>query len=74
MKRNRHGLLLQGSAERKAVRADFDWDLFADRLTRLLAQSFAGNGLVRRSGFEIPEDTGKQLIERFTGEVWNRKR
>jgi len=72
MKRNKHGLLLQGSIEKSRVGA-IDWekfhDLFSTELTRAL-----GTELVPTPWPELNEDEVSGLVEQYSGPEWMENR
>ena len=72
-KRNKHGLLLQGSILRSAVASSLDWDSFASQFTQQL--STALNVGARESAWpNFLEDELETLIEHYSSTEWNELR
>lgn len=71
-KRNKRGLLLQGSIEKGAVRA-LDWDDFAARFTAALARCCRADD-VRTPWPELDETEVEGLIEQYSAPEWNELR
>ncbi len=67
-KRNKHGLLFQGSIEKGAV-APLDWDEFQARFTAALARAI-GAGLQETPWPELNEDEVSGLIEQYSSPEW----
>ena len=72
MKRNKHGLLFQGSIEKSRLGV-VDWDEFQARFTAFLAR------LLRTEAVETPwpelnEDEVSGLIEQYSAPEWNESR
>jgi lipoate-protein ligase A len=70
-KRNKHGLLFQGSIWRPACQGDnLDWDLFSERFSEALAQAL---GAERAPGPwpEFAEGEEEGLIEQYSSDEWN---
>ncbi len=72
LKRNKHGLLFQGSIDRRPL-AGLDWDRFAVDFPRALAAAFSLKA--EETGFPDwdPEEESA-LIDQFASEEWNRRR
>jgi len=68
-KRNKHGLLFQGSIEKSAVGA-VAWDDFAARLAAGLA-GILGAGVQETPWPELNEDEASGLIEQYSSPEWN---
>jgi lipoate-protein ligase A len=67
-KRNKHGLLCQGSVWKPAV-AEIDWDQFGGRFIAALAEA-VGAPLVPVPWPELNEDEVAGLIERYAAPEW----
>ena len=67
-KRNKHGLLFQGSIEKTSMGA-VDWDEFAAHFTTALAEA-AGAEAVATPWPELNEDEVSGLIEQYSGPEW----
>lgn len=67
-KRNKHGLLFQGSIEKGSVGA-IDWDDFQIRFTTTLAQALAAEA-VETPWPDLNEDEVSGLIEQYTDPQW----
>jgi len=67
-KRNKHGLLFQGSIEKGGV-ADLDWDDFHARFSALLARAI-GAELQETPWPELNEDEVSGLIEQYSAPEW----
>jgi len=68
MKRNKHGLLLQGSIEKNRVGA-VDWDRFEERFTAELARVL-GAEAVPTPWPDLHEDEVSGLVEQYSGPEW----
>jgi lipoate-protein ligase A len=68
-KRNKHGLLFQGSLWRPAVGAALDWDCFQDDFTRELAKALGG-AATPVPWPELAEDEVVGLTERYASPEW----
>ncbi|MBA4136432.1 MAG: lipoate--protein ligase family protein [Opitutus sp.] len=67
-KRNKHGLLFQGSIEKGSVAA-LDWDEFGVRFAAALARSLGGES-TETPWPELHEDELSGLIERYSSPEW----
>jgi len=67
-KRNKHGLLFQGSIEKGSV-APLDWDDFQARFSAGLAQAI-GAGLQETPWPDLNEDEVSGLIEQYSASEW----
>lgn len=72
MKRNKHGLLLQGSIEKSRV-GSVDWDRFHDRFTAEIARTL-GAEAVPTPWPELNESEVEGLIERYSSPEWMENR
>ena len=72
MKRNKHGLLFQGSIEKSRLGA-MDWDEFQVKFTTSLA-SLLGTEPVETPWPELNEDEASGLIEQYAAPEWNESR
>lgn len=72
LKRNKHGLLFQGSVARRPL-GGLDWERFREALVQSLAKTFGLDPL--ESGFpDWDPDQESALIDQFASEEWNRRR
>jgi lipoate-protein ligase A len=69
-KRNKHGLLFQGSLSRKNVADGLDWDAFYDRFAALLAVAL-GTEAKETPWPEFAEEELSGLIEQYSAPEWN---
>ena len=67
-KRNKHGLLLQGSIEKDAT-GPVDWDAFQERFTTTLAAAL-GATAVATPWPDLNEDEVAGLIEQYSASEW----
>jgi len=68
-KRNKHGLLLQGSVWKPACAAAIDWEAFHDSFTAKLATALASE--IEAPGWpEFNYDEEQALIEQYTSPEW----
>lgn len=68
-KRNKHGLLLQGSLWKPSCAAPVDWDAFHDAFTARLATTLAAE--VEHPGWpEFNYDEEQALIDQYTSTEW----
>ena len=68
-KRNKHGLLLQGSIWKPAVEETLDWDVFGGRFLAALAR--AADLVVEPTPWpELNEDEVSSLIEQYASPEW----
>ena len=67
-KRNKHGLLFQGSIEKSSV-ATLDWETFGDRFTQALAK-ILGVDPVETAWPDLNEDEVAGLIEQYSDPQW----
>lgn len=67
-KRNKHGLLFQGSIEKSSV-ASMDWDEFGDRFTQRLAQVLHVDP-VETGWPDLNEDEVSGLVEQYSDPQW----
>lgn len=74
MKRNRHGVLLQGSVERSMLPGDFDWAAFRTQVIRGLAVRFGASACEAIAAPEPPEDALGAELARFQSPAWNARR
>jgi lipoate-protein ligase A len=72
MKRNKHGLLLQGSIEKSRV-GPLDWAEFQERFSAELARSLTAT-LVPTPWPELNENEVSGLIEQYSGPEWMENR
>jgi lipoate-protein ligase A len=72
MKRNKHGLLLQGSIEKSRV-GPLDWAEFQERFSAELARALAAT-LVPTPWPELNEDEVSGLVEQYSGVDWMENR
>lgn len=72
-KRNKHGLLLQGSIERERVSAGLDWERFQDDFLAGLAQACA-TATQPAPWPEFPEAEEASLIEHYSSAEWIERR
>jgi lipoate-protein ligase A len=72
-KRNKHGLLLQGSIERGTVSEGLEWEAFLADFTRRLADE-AGESVEPRPWPEFPEAEESALIEHYASPEWIERR
>jgi len=72
MKRNKHGLLLQGSIEKSRVGA-VDWENFQDRFTAEIARAL-GAEPVPTPWPELNEDEVSGLVEQYSSVEWMENR
>ncbi len=68
MKRNKHGLLLQGSIEKSRVGV-LDWDAFHERFAAEIARALAAER-VPRPWPELNEDEVAGLVEQYSSPEW----
>jgi lipoyl(octanoyl) transferase len=69
-KRNKHGLLFQGSVSRASVAGDaFDWDTFKEHFTMRLAAAL-GDANVNVPWPEFQEDEISALTEQYSSPEW----
>jgi lipoate-protein ligase A len=68
-KRNKHGLLFQGSIDRGAV-GTLDWDEFAARFAAVLAKALGAHQAVETPWPEFVEGEVEGLIERYSAPEW----
>jgi lipoate-protein ligase A len=68
-KRNKHGLLLQGSLWRPAAGADLDWDRFHEDFAGGLAKMLGG-AAAAAPWPELAEDEIMGLMERYAAPEW----
>jgi lipoate-protein ligase A len=73
MKRNLHGLLMQGSIE-KLVAGDLDWDAFGTLFAEKLAEAFGAEKVAHAAPPEYPEAVRNAALEKLASEGWNRRR
>jgi len=72
LKRNKHGLLFQGSISRRPL-GKLDWERFQTDFTQLLAGSF--HLTPEPAGFpEWDPEEESALIDQFSSEEWNQRR
>jgi lipoate-protein ligase A len=71
-KRNKHGLLLQGSVEKSSV-GPVDWDGFAELFTATLGQTL-GTPALETPWPDLDEDEVAGLIELYSTAEWNDRR
>jgi len=72
MKRNKHGLLLQGSIEKSRV-GELDWDLFPESFTAELGRTLGAEP--RATPWpELNEDEVSGLIEQYSSHEWMENR
>jgi lipoyl(octanoyl) transferase len=71
-KRNKHGLLFQGSIEKAAV-GDIDWEMFGGRFQASVAH-ILGTSAEARGWPEFGEDELSALIEQYAAPEWNEYR
>lgn len=69
-KRNKHGLLFQGSIDRAAVRADFDWEKFRESFVQRLATALA-TPAQETSWPDWSEEELSALTETYATPEWN---
>lgn len=74
MKRNRHGLLMQGSVDRAILPSDFDWQSFAEKTVRNLCLRFGGTDSRRIEPPLYPLELLQAEIQRFSSLEWNGRR
>ncbi len=75
MKRNRHGLLIQGSLDRSALPEDFDYISFQQQLIQQLASAFELKvGELEDIRPLFNSERIEREKQRFASEVWNRRR
>jgi lipoate-protein ligase A len=68
-KRNKHGLLFQGSLARKNVAEDLDWDAFYDRFVSLLSRALTTEA--RETPWpEFAEEELSGLTEQYSAPEW----
>ena len=67
-KRNKHGLLFQGSIEKGSL-GPLDWDVFAEKFTAGLARAM-GTTAQPTPWPEMPEDEVSGLIEQYASPEW----
>ena len=72
MKRNKHGLLFQGSIEKSRLGA-VDWDEFQARFTAALAR-LLGTEAVETPWPDLNEDEVSGLTEQYSAPEWNESR
>lgn len=72
-KRNKHGLLFQGSLWRPAVGAPLDWERFHDDFATLLGAMLGGEA-GPTPWPEISDDEISGLTEQYTAPEWNEAR
>ncbi|OHE80718.1 MAG: hypothetical protein A3G75_07030 [Verrucomicrobia bacterium RIFCSPLOWO2_12_FULL_64_8] len=68
-KRNKHGLLLQGSIWKPALEETLDWDVFGGRFVTALARA-AGLAVEPTPWPELNEDEVSGLIEQYASPEW----
>lgn len=73
MKRNRHGLLLQGSADRIMI-GDIDWEKFLKQMLRSLCLRFGATTADAVASPVYPADARREAEERFSSKEWNERR
>jgi lipoate-protein ligase A len=72
-KRNKHGLLFQGSIDRAALEAQLDWDTFYQAFTKRLADALALP--VQETGWpEFAEEELTGLVDQYGSSEWNEYR
>lgn len=71
MKRNRSGLLLQGSIDK--TNSQLNWEIFYTEFTNQLSQCF-GTSLENGIDIFLPHPHRTALCERFNSRKWNEKR
>jgi len=72
-KRNRHGLLFQGTVDRNLVREIVDWSKFGGKFTQTLATELNIPKLVSLP-MPWPEQLRDETTMRFTSDEWNCRR
>ena len=72
MKRNKHGLLFQGSIEKNSV-ASLNWDVFFGRFTTALGQAL-GAEPTETPWPDLNEEEVSGLIEQYSAPEWNEYR
>ena len=72
MKRNKHGLLFQGSIEKSRL-GSVDWDEFQVKFTAVLAR-LLGAEAVETPWPDLNEDEVSGLIEQYSAPEWNESR
>jgi lipoyl(octanoyl) transferase len=74
MKRNRHGLLLQGSMDKSLVPAIRDWEAFTREVCQGFARAFEASAPLPFPEPPHDEEHLRKLREHFSSEAWNRRR
>ncbi len=74
MKRNRHGLLLQGSVERSKAKGIQNWSALADIFPRKLAECMQCETPKYADWPEYPDEKVAALKNHFASKKWNEKR
>ncbi len=69
-KRNKNGLLFQGSIWRPACGAAIDWDKFHDDFVAQIAAAL-GSEAIATPWPEISEDELSALVEQYSSPEWN---
>jgi lipoyl(octanoyl) transferase len=69
-KRNKHGLLFQGSVSRAAVNASLDWDVFSERFLEQLSRAF-GTDPGSTGWPDWSEEELAGLVEQYSTPEWN---
>jgi lipoate-protein ligase A len=73
-KRNKHGLLIQGSIERGRLSAGLEWQRFETEFAELLARA-AGEADAESSPWpEFPEGLEDQLVAHYSSDEWIARR
>lgn len=72
-KRNKHGLLFQGSISRTVVGSGVDWELFHEDFSDVLAQALQAEA-VPTPWPEFAEGEVDGLTEQYSSSEWNEKR
>lgn len=73
MKRNRHGLLLQGSVDRIMI-GDIDWQKFLKQMLRTLCVRFGATDADAGAAPDYPADALTEVVNRFSSQEWNERR
>lgn len=74
-KRNKHGLLLQGSIERSRVAADLDWERFAAAFAANLSAASGFGGVVEDAPWpSFPDGVEDALVEHYGSPEWIERR
>ena len=73
MKRNKSGLLMQGSVDRH-VTGDIDWTIFRNKFVGNLATEFDAEKIGNISLPVYPKNLLSDTIKKFSSDAWNKRR